>query len=282
MESGAVVSAAPAENIGISSPDNSFGQGFIENGAMVAAVGASGSVRISEGGLTIYRVAKGDTIAAIAAKFGISASTVIWANKLSTSSHLAPGQELTILPASGVLYTAKDGDTVNSIAAIFKSNPADVVAFINGRPLKDGDAVVIRNAKPVRGMDAGANLPDASGYLAMPVKDGLNWGQLHGENAVDIAAPCGAPIYAAAEGLVVDIGNPDLWNGGLGGYIRISHPLGSIETLYAHTSVDEVAVGDYISKGEEIGKVGSTGQVDGATGCHIHFGVDGAKNPFAK
>ena len=68
--------------------------------------------------------------------------------------------------------------------------------------------------------------------------------------------------------------------------LKISHPLngydGNIETFYAHTSKNLVQVGDYISRGDEIALVGNTGNVQGPTGCHVHFGVFGAKHPFAK
>ena len=46
--------------------------------------------------------------------------------------------------------------------------------------------------------------------------------------------------------------------------------------------IDGVAIGDEVNQGQQIGDMGATGEVTGATGCHVHFEVDGARNPFVK
>jgi murein DD-endopeptidase MepM/ murein hydrolase activator NlpD len=114
--------------------------------------------------------------------------------------------------------------------------------------------------------------------------DGFNWGKVHHYNAVDISNKCGTPIRASAEGLVVPdenfgsgIGN---WNGGYGEFVLIEHPFGDgTRTRYAHLSKILVGVGDYVKQGQQIGIMGDTGD---ATGCHLHFEVYGAENPFIK
>ena len=113
----------------------------------------------------------------------------------------------------------------------------------------------------------------------MPVTGGLNWGRLHDGDAVDISAACGTPITSSADGVVVSVGSTANWNSGYGGFIRVEHPNGT-KTFYAHTSLNLVSVGEMVSQGETIAKVGNTGRVQGVTGCHVHFGVDGAQNPF--
>lgn len=113
----------------------------------------------------------------------------------------------------------------------------------------------------------------------MPV-NGWDWGVLHYDNAVDIAAPCGTPIRAAAEGIVEAESASGAWNDGYGNYITIHHPNGTY-TRYAHTMKNFVVVGSYVLRGDEIALVGNTGHVDGPTGCHLHFEVHGAQNPFA-
>ena len=118
--------------------------------------------------------------------------------------------------------------------------------------------------------------PDLGDYFAMPAK-GFNWGKLHPHNAVDIANDCGTEIRASAEGMVNET-SLGLWNGGYGNYILISHPNGT-KTRYAHLSKILVSVGQYVKKGELIGRMGETGD---ATGCHVHFEIIGAANPFAK
>jgi murein DD-endopeptidase MepM/ murein hydrolase activator NlpD len=106
--------------------------------------------------------------------------------------------------------------------------------------------------------------------------DGLNFGKLHPRNAVDIANSCGTDVLASADGLVIEIKSTG-WNGGYGKYIKIEH-LNNIKTLYAHLSKTNVSLGQKVKQGEKIGEVGQSGE---ATGCHLHFEVLGAKNPFA-
>ncbi|GAA2641706.1 M23 family metallopeptidase [Paractinoplanes durhamensis] len=101
--------------------------------------------------------------------------------------------------------------------------------------------------------------------------------QLHA--GTDIAAPGGTPIHAAAAGHVIRTG----WNGGYGNYTCIDH--GKIDgqgfqTCYGHQSRILVHVGEYVRRGEVIGRVGTTGA---STGYHLHFETrfDGVpKNPL--
>lgn len=239
------------------------------------------STTTSRKGLLIYRTQKEDTLSTIAANFGISVNTIIWANHIANSNLVRPGQEIVILPVSGILHEVRDGETLESIAKLYNVSPKKITTFNKDNKINQGDTVIVPNVKPIKDVIA-SDLPSVADYLKLPVEDGWNWGLLHDGGAVDISAACGMPVYASAEGLVTEVGSPSKWNGGFGGYVRIKHPLYNIETLYAHNSVNEVAVGDYISQGKEIAKIGKTGLVQGPTGCHVHFGVFGAKNPFAK
>ena len=82
---------------------------------------------------------------------------------------------------------------------------------------------------------------------------------------IDVAAPGGTPIVAAESGTVVTAG----WNGSYGNYVAISHGAGVV-TLYAHCSALYVSYGDYVSAGQTIAAVGTTGD---STGNHLHFEV---------
>ena len=82
---------------------------------------------------------------------------------------------------------------------------------------------------------------------------------------IDIGAPSGAPIVAAAAGTVLVAG----WEEGYGNTVVIDHG-GGIATLYGHQSSIAVAVGQSVTRGQVIGAVGSTGH---STGPHLHFEV---------
>ena len=86
----------------------------------------------------------------------------------------------------------------------------------------------------------------------------------HFHTGIDIAAPLGATVTAAADGLVVAVGHG---NTGYGNYVVIAHG-GGIATLYGHLLQTNVSVGDKFIRGEAIGLEGSTGF---STGPHVHF-----------
>jgi murein DD-endopeptidase MepM/ murein hydrolase activator NlpD len=105
---------------------------------------------------------------------------------------------------------------------------------------------------------------------------GWRWGRMH--KGIDIAAPIGTPIVAAASGTVITAG----WNsGGYGYLVEIQHPDGSI-TLYAHNNRLLVRKGKSVMQGQPIAEMGSTGY---STGPHCHFEIHlpgkGAVNPIA-
>ena len=82
---------------------------------------------------------------------------------------------------------------------------------------------------------------------------------------VDLVAPAGTPVHAAADGIVVGAGP----NGRYGNWIRIDHG-GKLATVYGHLAgfAPGVETGTVVSRGDLIGFVGSTGR---STGAHLHF-----------
>ena len=87
----------------------------------------------------------------------------------------------------------------------------------------------------------------------------------YGHTGLDIAAPAGTPIKAAADGTVTFSG----YSGGYGYVVKISHGNG-IETYYGHCSALYVSAGEKVEAGDTIAAVGSTGN---STGNHLHFEV---------
>jgi murein DD-endopeptidase MepM/ murein hydrolase activator NlpD len=121
---------------------------------------------------------------------------------------------------------------------------------------------------------AGDTTPSSAGLIwpvSGPVTSpfGYRWGRLHA--GIDIAAPSGTPIHAAAGGSVVLAG----WTGGYGNYTCIDHG-GGLATCYAHQSAYAVSAGAQVSQGQVIGYVGNTGH---SFGAHLHFEVRINGNP---
>ena len=105
--------------------------------------------------------------------------------------------------------------------------------------------------------------------LAKPVSGvltsryGYRWGRTH--TGIDIGSPMGTSVKAAAAGTVTFAG----WKGSLGNLVVVSHGNG-VQTYYGHCSKIVAKVGQSVSQGQVISKVGSTGR---STGPHLHFEV---------
>lgn len=84
-------------------------------------------------------------------------------------------------------------------------------------------------------------------------------------NGVDMAAPGGSPILAAADGTVIAAS----YSSSMGNYIMINHG-GGLYTIYMHASALYVSTGQSVTRGQKIAAVGSTGR---STGNHLHFSV---------
>lgn len=277
----------PAQNTKELYPENTGLTGsFLAQQAAVLALSnpSSGSSSALGGpeGIITYHVQPGETLSGIAEKFNISLNTIIWANKdVSKSSILQVGQELTILPVSGVVHRVKSGETLGGIALTYEVALSKIAEFNNVSQegfIVDGQVLIIPGGTPpppapIRYASVGVN---SAAYFALPVRGGRLTQGLHAFNAVDIAKACGAFVYASAPGRIVSADAVG-WNGGYGKFVKISHPNGAA-TLYAHLSQVLAAVGQRVGQGAIIGKMGTTGR---STGCHVHFEVRGALNPFA-
>ncbi len=275
-----------------------------ENSSLVDLHDSSLTKDVTSDQISLYTVRKGDKIEQIAKMFGVNVSTILWANDLKRGVILKEDQVLVILPISSIKYIAKKGDTLPGIAKKYKSDLAEIAQFNNleeDAVLKVGDEIIIpdaegslaeaENRKAAEANKAnnktqkaandnklfggGSGKVNTTGYFARPIVGGVKSQGLHGHNGVDFASSYGSSILAAAAGKVV-VAKVGGWGGGYGNYVVIQHNNGT-QTLYAHMSAVLVQVGDSVSQGQVIGKMGSTGQ---STGIHLHFEVRGGRNPF--
>jgi murein DD-endopeptidase MepM/ murein hydrolase activator NlpD len=241
--------------------------------------------------ISLYVVREGDTLSQISEMFDVSVNTIVWANNIKRGDLIKPGQTLVILPISGIRHTVVKGETLSSIAKKYNGDIDEIVSYNDLDPaqkLEIGQEIIIpdgeisapasrygNTSEPLRGRSYSSRRSVDAGYYLRPINGGARSQGLHGYNAVDLATYCGAPVLAAASGDVI-VSQSYGWNGGYGHYIVIKHPNGT-QTLYAHNSRNIVTRGWHVVKGQVIGYVGSTGK---STGCHVHFEVRGARNPF--
>jgi LysM repeat protein len=262
----------------------------VENDALVSSgpVGEDdiAELSVNSGEIRVYTVREGDSLSQIAEMFGVTTNTIMWANDISRATAIQPGDTLVILPIVGVRHVVKDGDTIGKIASKYEGDADEILEYnelASADELSVGDTIIIpggsmhstvvssvASAQPVRssGSVSGAG-------LSHPAPGAVKTQGIHGYNAVDLAAGYGSPIRAAAAGEVI-VSKSSGWNGGYGQYVVIRHPNGT-QTLYAHLMRNDVGVGAYVSQGQVIGGMGSTGK---STGTHLHFEVRGGSNPF--
>ena len=150
-----------------------------------------------------------------------------------------------------------------------KADPTFKSLFTSWKKLDNitDSAIAVPSDKPVKT----AEFTSGYGIRSDPFQ-----GRAARHQGIDLAAPMGTPIYATADGVVTDAGYN---SGGYGNLIKVDHGRG-IETRYGHLSAIMVRAGQRITRGQQIGRMGSTGR---STGSHLHYEVriDGrAVNPI--
>ncbi len=277
------------ELVGLSSGGSSVSAPMILPGAEVTP---------SRRDLTRYIVQQGDTISTIADKFDVTTVSILWENNLTSRSYIRPGDVLSILPITGVSHVVKRGDTLSKIIKKYDvESVEEIVRFNRLASVSDiviGEKIVIpggtkpRAAAPI--VKSRTYAPRSYSNVAPPPPSryaagaGMVWpttghvitqyyhARHHG---LDIDGHYDSPLYASDSGVVKIAG----WRGGYGLSIDIDHQNG-IKTRYGHASKLFVSAGDYVTKGQVIAMMGTTGY---STGTHLHFeiSVNGRKvNPF--
>ena len=177
---------------------------------------------------------------------------------------------------------ASKEDEVENLLAKANTTLADIESDLEATTTKLNNLIAEANARknqaPSGGGSAGASQIIGNGVLAWPttsqritsyygnrvapVAGATSW-----HDAIDIGAPTGTPVYAAADGTVITAKTG--YNGGRGIYIMVDHGNGLV-TRYQHLSAMYVSVGQKVSKGQNIAAVGSTGA---SSGPHLDFAI---------
>jgi murein DD-endopeptidase MepM/ murein hydrolase activator NlpD len=243
-------------------------------------------------GYFTYTIQDGDTVDSIAARYGLDPAYLIYDNpEIGDPDSLIIGATMVIPSTDGVVYNVTLGDTLNGIADYYGVDVNSIVGYApNGLTSPDnlieGAVLLIPGAQlpqpaPAEDIslpaaasssdDSGSDFVESSGFI-WPWYGNIS--QYFGEpelssyhKGLDIEGYVGGSIVAAAGGTVVLTAWDDY---GLGYHVIIDHGNG-IQTIYAHLSDIWVSQGQYVSQGEAIGALGSTGY---STGPHLHFQVN--------
>jgi murein DD-endopeptidase MepM/ murein hydrolase activator NlpD len=229
-----------------------------------------------------YTVKQGDTLESIAKHFNSDAIDIGDYNDVDDST-LVVGSQISI--PGGTADEAPSAPVASNTTGTKKpatkpaaaAKPVASTKILQGSLASCSGLIPMANnpAEPARGVGPAGSCAQIA-YYTSPLANFIQTQNIHGWNAVDLAAPSGTPIMAAADGEVI-IAKSGGWNGGYGSYVVINHDNGS-QTLYAHMSQVAATVGEDVVQGQVIGYVGETGD---ATGPHVHFEIrNGIRNPF--
>lgn len=255
----------------------------------VASRGAAAAART-------HRLQRGDTLWSLARRYGVPVEALAAANDLRPDAVLPVGKAL-VIPggdegaaarrtpvrtadrARRLTYVVQPGDTLWSIA-FRHGTTVEALMDLNGLDDPDrlrpgqrlavgGGAPRARAARGERIAGAGPVLRGGS-RLIWPARGVITsrfgWRRYrYHHNGIDVAAPAGAPIYAAGDGVVEFAG----WRGGYGRVVYLRHHDG-VTSVYAHASQLLVRAGERVTRGQLIARVGCTGV---CTGPHLHFEV---------
>jgi murein DD-endopeptidase MepM/ murein hydrolase activator NlpD len=184
-----------------------------------------------------YVVAPGETLADIAQRAGVPGEDILELNGLAHADDVKPGRLIFVLAPAGTIPEPEAPPVAGNAA------PNHVVVSGEGGRLR---------------------WPLVNVAHAVGSPFGSRDGRAH--EGIDLPAPTGTPVIAAADGEVAYAGSGIR---GYGNLVVLQHP-GDLLTVYAHNSELFVAQGQHVRAGDRIAAVGQTGR---ATGPHLHFEV---------
>ena len=260
---------------------------------------------VVKSGDTLWSIAtsKGLTVTGLKTLNGLSSDVIIVGQTLKVTGTIVtkeptPTPVVTPTPnptpvvtapvvTSGGTYTVVSGDTLYKIAVANNLTVANLKSYngltsdviIVGQTLKlsgsTSTGTVVTNPTPTPSIPTTSSelsasfIVPASGYISSPFGSRLSpfTGAVEFHYGVDLAGS--GAIKAAQSGKVVVSG----WHNSYGNYVIIDHGTingKNVKTVYAHLAVRYVVVGDYVTQGQQIAVMGTTGD---STGVHLHFEV---------
>ncbi len=233
--------------------------------------------------LKIHRLSAGESYWDVAYRNNISIDTIVAANPFIQSLVPIDGIEIVVPSVDGVLMALDDvfdvrrmrkrlnfsgATTGDYLPTIFKIISADDIRFVFFKGAKP--AIVNNSLEQLYRLKNIFQIP-LNGFFTSLFGDRqhpfLLDGSFRYHNGVDIVAHTGAPIHPAREGMIIFTGE----RGGFGVTVMVQHDEG-YTTMYGHLMANSTPfkVGDWVTKKDVIGRVGSTGW---STGPHLHFTI---------
>jgi len=228
-------------------------------------------------GFTWHTLQAGENLSSVAGRYGISLAAMVGANPdISSLDRLPLGIDLLIPPSAGLVVKLEQGESLLELVNAYGVAPEVVVAANDLRSPFDvvpGMLVFLPGVRPDEALARLQMVREEENRYIWPLHGrltsyygarNLGMGTSNFHKGIDIAAPTGTPVGASRSGTVTFAG----WsNQGYGNLVKVRHA-GGDETWYAHFSAIAVSVGEHVSQGEIVGRVGSTGL---STGPHLHF-----------
>jgi murein DD-endopeptidase MepM/ murein hydrolase activator NlpD len=188
-----------------------------------------------------YVVEAGETLDLIARRAGVPPEDILELNGFESAALVKPGTLLFVLTGTAAQGEPEPAPGTTPAAALVDLGPSPALRW-----------------------------PLTTIHVSVGSPFGARWGKPH--EGIDLPAPVGTPVFAAADGRVVYAGGAVR---GYGNLIVLKHG-GDLLTAYAHNSVLLVSQGQSVRAGDRIALVGQSGH---ATGPHLHFEVRSGQIP---
>lgn len=219
-----------------------------------------------------YTIRGGDTLYGISKNHGFDVQTLAAINDISNIREIEVGQTLRIPTFNEVDHQVVLGENLMAVAELYGVDEAQIASandLWQQEALPVGLKLTIPGLTQAQAMAKQVSARGSYFRLVAPIQGIItsNYGYRGQEfhTGLDIASAYGSPVLSAEKGQVISAG----WDGNYGYAVVIDHKNG-YQTRYAHNSMLTVKAGDYVSQGQTIALVGSTGR---STGPHVHFEV---------